>query len=448
MARDASLGTIVKISPNMGTPVGWYFILKPFASLGFPFGAQQALTLILIWAAVAILIFQGPFSILISTCWCLSWYLSFEYSVMSRNYTVGILGVFALLGSYSRRAPSRLSGFQWWASWPLIVFSSVHFLALAPGLVALSYLLGKRFAPSDARLVVKHLWPTLLITLSIWILWPTGHGQMGAKLTNFFELVNLWHAVSLGVFPFLSVEGVSRFVTPLFVFCWFLVCRCGVKETISFALMMAGVNAVFVFTYFNHSLRHCGINWIILIGVAWVGLLKARQGQIPAARERRFIISLALVAVTLLNISDVTKRWKKEIQYPFTDAGATARYLIDNDLIREPIVCRLAPLCSSILGYIPTPTRFWYPGINQWGTHMFWDRSYALSFSLSVEQGFSRGKDFLRGIEGLSTFLFLSNESISNPGALGLTKIWESPRKAWGIHDERFVVYRWQSASP
>ena len=101
MARDASLGTIIKISPDMGTPVGWYFLLKPFASLGLPLIVQQAITLALVWVAVAILIFQSPFSPLISLLWCVSWYLSFEYSVMSRNYTLGVLGVFALLGSYT-----------------------------------------------------------------------------------------------------------------------------------------------------------------------------------------------------------------------------------------------------------------------------------------------------------------------------------------------------------
>jgi hypothetical protein len=293
MARDASLGTIVTISPDMGTPVGWYFILKPFASLGLPFGAQQVLTLILIWLAVAILIFQGPFSILVSAYWCLSWYLSFEYSVMSRNYTLGVLGVFALLGSHSANGSQRLKSFQWWVSWPLVVFSSVHFLALTPGLMVLSHTLEKRLRPKRERILLKYSWPILLASLSVWILWPTGHGQMGPKVVHFFQWINFQHAISLGVFPFLSIVGASRFVAPLFISSWFLVCRCGLRETIAFVLMMAGVNAVFVCVYFSHSLRYAGINWIILIALAWVGLLIARLRRGDSGRTQSHLISSA-----------------------------------------------------------------------------------------------------------------------------------------------------------
>lgn len=448
MARDASLGTIVRISPDMGTPVGWYFLLKPFASLGFSFATQQALTLILIWAAVAILIFQGPFSILVSACWCLSWYLSFEYSVMSRNYTLGVLGVFTLLGSYSASGRSRLKSFQWWISWPLVVFSSVHFLAMTPGLMLLGCILDRRFEPKRGRILPKYIWPLILLALCSWILWPTGHGQMGSNLRNFFSLLNMRHAISLAVFPFLSVDGISKFASLLFICCWLLVSRCGLLETLAIMLMMAGVNAIFVFTYFHQSLRHCGLNWVLLASIAWVGLLKARLRRADSARTQSFLIAVMLCAVTLVNIFSTAERWKKEIQSPFTDAGATARYLTENNLLQEPIACRSAPCCSAILGYISVPTRFWYPGIDQWGTHMYWDRNYTRGFSLSATKAFLRTKDSLHKVQGHAAFLFLSNEEIPDFVALGLTKIWESPRQAWAIGDERFVVYRWQSTSP
>ncbi|MEY4701368.1 MAG: hypothetical protein RL326_1555 [Pseudomonadota bacterium] len=448
MARDASLATIVRISPDMGTPVGWYFLLKPFASIGLPFATQQALTLVLIWTAVAILIFQSPFSILVSTCWCLSWYLSFEYSVMSRNYTLGVLGVFALLGSYSASCSSRLKAFQWWVSWPLVTFSSVHFLALTPGLMALSYSLDRRLTPKQERMLLKYSWPLLLTSLCIWILWPTGHGQMGSVFSRTSRVVNFQRAISLGVFPFLSVEGVSRFIAPVFVCCWLLVCRCGIKETFALTLMLIGVNSIFVFSYFLGAWRHCGLNWILLIGIAWVGLSKSRLDGWSFARKQTFVITTALIVVTLINIRGSTTRWREEIRRPFTDAGATARYLTESGLIQEPIACRVPPLCSSILGYIPTPVRFWYPGIDQWGTHMFWDRAYAISTSLPADKALVRARNFLHNVQGHGSFLFLSHEPMPNPGALGLTKIWESPQTAWLIRDERFSIYRWQANEP
>jgi hypothetical protein len=212
--------------------------------------------------------------------------------------------------------------------------------------------------------------------------------------------------------------------------------------------MMGSLNAIFVCAYFYHALRHCGLNWIILIAVAWVGLLKNQLRGGAAARLRTLMVTAALGLVTALNMFHTADRWEKEIQLPFTDAKTTAQYLMDNALLREPIACRHAPMCSSMLGYIPTRVRFWYPGIDQWGSHMFWDGAYAFSTSLSAEQAFIRARNSLHNEQGLSSFLFLSTEPLSNPSALGLTKLWETPPRAWAIQDERFAVYRWHAPTP
>lgn len=445
MARDASLATIARISPNMGTPVGWYFLIKPFASLGLPMMAQQAITLALIWLAVAILIFQSPFSLAISACWCLSWYLSFEYSVMSRNYTVGVLGVFALLGSYTTNGSSRLKELQWWVSWPLVVFSSVHFLALVPGLMALGFTLDGRVTSFPRRALTTYLWPACLMALCVWILWPTGDGQMSAGLLHPLKWANLWNAISLGVFPFLPVTGCAQFVAPLFICYWFLVCRCGLRESLAFIVMIASVNAIFICVYFFQSLRHCGLNWIILISVAWVGLLKTRLRGGDTARTRLLMVTAGLCVITLVNITETSKRWIQEIQLPFTDAAATGRYLTEHNLVSEPIACRLPAMCSAILGHVSSPIKMWYPGIDQWGTHMFWDKRYASSYSWSSEQAFLRAKQAIHNEQGLNSFLFICTAPIENHSQLALTQLWESPRAAWAVTDERFVIYRWRA---
>jgi hypothetical protein len=444
MARDASLSTIMKISPDVGCPVGWHFLLKPFASAGFPFGAQQTLTLLLVWTAVGILIFQGPFSLIISTCWCLSWYLSFEYSVMARSYALGILGVFALLGACSTSAPSRFRTLQWWISWPLITFSMVHFLALAPGLLLISYLLGEERGISRTRLIAAHFWPVFLSILSVWMLWPTGHGQLSDDFMPFFKPTNLLTAISLAVFPFGSSKSPPQYVAPAFLCFWLLICRLDWKKNLALVLMVSGVNSIYVFKYFHAAWRYSGLNWIIIIVAAWVGLLALQRRGSDGVRKWVHLITACLLVITLFNISDSAKSWRKEIDRPFSDAGFVAKYLIDSHQLDEAVACTSPPNCSAILGYLPVHKQFWYPGIDQWGTHMFWDRTYMRSCTLSPERALQKAKSFFHDAQGKTTFLFISNRRIPDPQSLYLIKVWESPRASWRVKDEAFTVYRWQ----
>lgn len=444
MARDASVATILRISPDMGTPVGWYLLLKPFATAGLPFPTQQIITLVLCWTAVGMLIFQSPFSLLQTTCWCLSWYLLFEYSVVSRNYTLGLLGVFTLLGAHWHSRAARFRVIQWFIAWPLIIFSSVHFLAMAPGLMLLSLMLGYDDTADRRRFLLAHLWPLILFGLSVWILWPSGHGQMRPDFLPFYKLSHWQLATSLGVFPFTPARGPSKFIGPLFFCCWLLLCRARWRETLALVVMTLGVNAIFVFKYFHESLRFCGFNWIILVVAAWAGLLSALQRGVHLHPLRQRAITVSLALLTCLNLNGTALSLMKEIVFPYSDAGSTARYLSDSGLLKEPIACSVPPLCSSILGYLPNSTRLWYPGIDQWGTHMFWDLRYARSLSLSPHDAFLRAKNFFQDVEGKDTFIFLSSRPIPSPETLGLETLWESPKEAWIIKDERFTVYRWR----
>lgn len=448
MVRDASLLTIAKIVPDMGTPIGWYLILKPFAALGLPFGTQQVLALCLVWGAAAIIIFQGPFSILVSACLCLSWFLSFEYSVIARNYALGVFGLFALLGSWSGRGPARLRSLEWWLAWPLIIFSSVHFLALAPGLILLS-VLGKQQPDGDeAPPLVAHLWPLLLLAVAVMSLWPTGHGQLSPEFFSFFKPLNLVQATSLSIFPHSGVAGASAYLGTVVFISFLLVFRLRLIEALAFALMIAGVNSLFVFKYFFPVSRYAGLNWLILVVASWVSLLGAqRNGAATGIRGRIKLFSGLLLLVTLLNLPESVARWRREVALPYTDARNAAQYLINMNLLGQPIACSRPPQCSAILGYLPGRTNFWYPGIDQWGTHMLWDHAYVNSLKLAPEEALLRAKKFLHDSEGHKEFLFISNRTISEPQSLGLTRLWETPRSAWFVKDESFTAYRWQEAA-
>lgn len=449
MARDSSLSTIASIVPNMGTPIGWYLILKPFAALGLPFGTQQVLALLLVWSAAAVIIFQGPFSIAVSASLCLSWFLSFEYSVIARNYAVGVAGVFYLLGSWSSRGPARLRTLQWWLSWPLITFSSVHFLALTPGLMLLSTIRSRPGSQPRPLPSVAVLWPLALFVVATWSLWPTGSGQLSPNLLAFFKPLNLVQAISLSVFSFGRHEGAWAYAgCALFLLLLFL-CKPRPWEILALTLMILGLNAIFVCKYFFLLARYAGLNWLILIVAAWLSLGRSEYNELPLATKLRLrSLSWLLVAITFANLPSSTSRWHKEITRPFTDAEKTAQYLLENDLLQERIACSKPPQCSAVLGYLPAGTKFWYPGIGNWGTHMMWDDLYAKSLKLTPEEALLRAREFLHDSAGHQSFLFLTNRPIAEPESLGLSPVAPQPHGAWFSTDEGFTIYRWNADAP
>lgn len=444
MARDASLSAITKISPNAGTPVLWYFLLKPFAVHNFPYFTQKILNLFLLWIAAGLLIFESPLSLMVLGSLCFSWFLSYEYSVVARNYGLGVLGLFLLLGSWSKKTLPLLKQIQFFVSWPFLCFSSVHFLALCPGLLGLDYLHRKR-ENFNKLSYSRYIWPILVFVLSVYILWPTGSGQMSSSFIDRFNLSNWYKAMSMGVFPFFSTRGILSVLAPIMIYKFFRLSLPDKRRRNLLYFMFWSVNGIFIFKYFHPAHRYAGFNWILLLVSCWVGLLYGEEEAPNETKKRALQISLFWGVLTLINAPDIVSHWKMEVRHLYTDAGKTAQFLKDSGLVDKPTSCFSDARCSAILGYINQKKRFWYPGQQNWGTHMFWDANYAKSIGISSEEAVTRAHLFFAGERQIKDFVHISVEPIENPERFGLKLVFSDKAEGWSRDDERFYVY---STSP
>ncbi|NBW99385.1 hypothetical protein EBR03_07415 [bacterium] len=437
MARDASFSTILKISPHAGTPVLWHFFLKLFADQGFSYGAQPVINLLLVWAAVAFLLVYSPFSCSTLLYICFGWLLSFEYPAVARNYAFGFLGLMLLLSSFSssKRWASLILGFL---AWPILCFSSVHYLALVPALMLLQLYCFDGGTHSHLN-KAKVLWPLFWFCLAVYTLWPQKGGQFN---TSFIHIANLYHffwAVSLGLFPGWSYKGIAAFIAPFLLFWIIKRTNPEIPRRKIIYFMLFCVNAIFVFKYFIPMHRFGGFNWLVILVSSWIGLLLAQRTNSFPELSKKVAAFYGLLFV--LNFPGTFVAWKNEIQKPFTDAGSTTRFLEENDYLKLPIACFTGDLCSALLVYTPEKIKFWYPGIDDWGTHMFWDKRYKDSLKLSPVEAYQRSQDFFDRSFGETPFLFISHFKLERPEDLGLKLIWESPHQAWMRIDETFYVY-------
>jgi len=121
-----------------GHPVLWYLPLFALTRFTGDPRAMQALELLIALGSIAMVLFCAPYARWLRITVCATYFLVFEYTVMSRSYGLGVLCFLVALDLLARPAPAWRAGT---VALVLLSWTSVLGAALA-GVVALSLYLG------------------------------------------------------------------------------------------------------------------------------------------------------------------------------------------------------------------------------------------------------------------------------------------------------------------
>ena len=102
-ARDETPLAVFKLAGYSGTPALWYLLQMPFAKLGLHFATQGILNLLISVSAGAVMLWCSPLPFSLRLVWLFSYYMSFEYAVIARNYALGILLVLSAAALTEKR---------------------------------------------------------------------------------------------------------------------------------------------------------------------------------------------------------------------------------------------------------------------------------------------------------------------------------------------------------
>src|SRR2546425_7472033 len=80
LARDADLFTFFHRMGLSGTPGLWHALLVPFARTGLPYASQAVLHILIASCTAALILWKGPFPLVLRIMTIYSYYLSYEYS--------------------------------------------------------------------------------------------------------------------------------------------------------------------------------------------------------------------------------------------------------------------------------------------------------------------------------------------------------------------------------
>lgn len=105
IARSASIKDILfKIPHWEGHPQLWHLLLVPFAKLGAPYlFSLKFVNIVMCSAAVYLLIFKSPFPKLLKCTLPFTYFLFYQYGVLSRPYSLFMLAIFFMAVTYKKR---------------------------------------------------------------------------------------------------------------------------------------------------------------------------------------------------------------------------------------------------------------------------------------------------------------------------------------------------------
>ncbi|HET9985924.1 MAG TPA: hypothetical protein VFQ38_20160 [Longimicrobiales bacterium] len=374
IARDLNLFGIFRQMGYEGTPALTHLLVAPLARLGLPYAAQNALVLLLAAAAVGVFLYAAPFPRLTRVLFAFSFWMTYEYAVKARVYTLGILLLFLVATAYPRRFRRPL---LYAVLVALLANTTLHFLAMSLGL-GLAYLVECARSRRFDRAAVNALGVMVAggAIAALQIVPPADEMYHAQGFTweprNVLEAIHWMFAAdptAAGpVWPFLTAFACLALAAVL------LALRERPLVFLAVGTALALNVALWTFRLMIPP-RHPGIAFMILVTGLWLA-----AGETPTRRwtwgVRALTASLALATAfgaLLLRL---------EVRTPFSGSVDMGRYIARCVPESAPLAAYDAARVESVLPYLPARV-VWRAGEGRWGTFTTWDVTYLRSRGVS-----------------------------------------------------------------
>jgi hypothetical protein len=382
IARDSNgllaLGDAIR--PE-GHPAIWYLLLYGLTRLTHRPEAMQLLHLAIGTACAFVVARSAPFSRWTRLALCLGYFPVYEYGVIARNYSIGIL--FLLLAASllpRRRERPWLLGFMLALAAHSNGMALIVATAFAGALVMESLLEGApraRMVPAVKTGIVAGV--AVAAALAIYqplpdsgfaVLEPAASSlrlRIEYVLGHFAEAVVPITSGRDAWGSFADLAGTHHAAPLISLLGWACILAYLLRRQVALAMFVAGTGGLLWFFHakLDGSLRHYGFFLVNLVLAVWYARVKEEEcsrANSPRSSRSPFDVLfhgfVALVLVVQLTFSFLAVR--QDFDLVFSAGRATAAMLVENHLDELPIVGDPDTLMTPILGYLPQRT-FYFP---------------------------------------------------------------------------------------
>ncbi len=451
-----------------GHPGLWHLMLFPITRI-FDYPAAMQYLHVFIAAGSAFLIFKfSPFSTLQKILICLGYFLFYEYSLIARNYAIGVFFIFSLCSLFPKRMNYPIT-----CGCILFLLSHTSVFGLIFAICfLLTILLEEVFSTrSDSArqyfsfsCIVSIIIAVLGFVLAIiqilppidsgfateWRFYPSLYGFQSAAAAlvgSYFPIPNFsltsWNSQPL-LLSNIPIAATAIFFAMCAVY---VLARFLIERPSAFFLYLLASTGYLMFFYvkFSGALRHHGFLFITLISALWIYrhcqlrkfisipnlLTRISKKNLNYVLNLLFIIHFLAASIAVVN----------DFKFPFSAAKQTAVFFRENGLSKSQIIGHTAPSASAVAGYL-NKIKFYYIEIDKHGTFIRWDNLPVkkVNFTDLV----SKSLEFISKNKDKDVILLLNYDitEYSNDKYM-FKKIFESQSTI--IRNEKFYVYRFNN---
>ncbi|MDJ0842712.1 hypothetical protein [Crocosphaera sp.] len=448
-----------------GHPLIWYICLRILNQItGNPI-AMQIFHWLISAVTISIFILFSPFTRSQKALFTFGYLPLYEYSIISRNYSIGVFAIFLFCTCFRTRYKSYLP-----LGWILAVMANTNayclLISLSLGFTLVVEYIGRGYFQYQTKANKYDLTASIIIFLvgvfiSVFMLLPpTDSTLQGGASQWFFEfdfnrftqtMTRVWRSYILVIIPSDSKPFdlliFSFFSLGLFLFSILIL----IRKPIALLFYLLGSLEILAFTYakFLGSQRHYGHLYIILISALWIGHYSANSPIITKGIDH---ISNQLSKLVLNAINFVTHHQKsfliiilwlqvvagivafsRDLITPYSSSKATAEFIQKNQLSQHFIVGSEDFTIAPISGYLNQ--RIYYPESKELGSYVLFNNDRKIVDDAGIINQISE----ILTQENKNVLLIMNREFLGQSPSLKIEFIEKFTQSF--IYNEKYYLY-------
>jgi hypothetical protein len=373
-----------------GHPGLWHFGLFLISRVTHSPLGMQLLHLLVATCSVYVFLKYSPFTWPEKILFIFGYFSFYEYAAISRNYGLGVLGLFSFCAIFCVPPPRN------YLLLAVILFllcqTSVYGLMIAMVLGVI--LFGAAFrdqAASTWKAIATLVIVLLGICLSVIQLTPPADSSFAVGWKFDVDLPYLmgtlgtvWKSyipIPAPVYHFWGTNLISdpRWQSLLSLILLVFGLLLFIRQPVPLFLYSVGTVGILAFTYVKYpgALRHHGHLFLLFIASLWLSSSYPHQKNYSSfiqvlsdlCQTNRHRVVLVLLTVHL--VAGVTAA-SLDLVFPFSASEATARFIKQHQLDRMLILGHPDDAASSVAGYLGR--QIYYPASHRWGSFVVWNQ--------------------------------------------------------------------------
>jgi hypothetical protein len=467
LARDSiSLGELLRNLKYEGHPGLWHFMLYFVSRLYETPVAMQYLHVFIATSTVFVILRWSPYSTLQKILLCFSYFFFYEYSLISRNYAIGVLLIFIICAFYPNRKtyPITIATIFFLLSHTSIfglIFAICFFATICCEEIFIkgknryrirfstSYLIAFIIVISGITTAIIQLVPPVDSGFApTWRVYPSlGSIQSiySSFLGSYFPIpvvkLEFWNSNIFLSKSFLATVGFVFIIGTLYIFSKYLLTR---PAAFIFYFLTSAACSLFFYTKLSGYLRHHGFLFIALVASLWIYSYSEERSASLEIKKIKYIdkknISSLITSLFAIHLVAAFIAVTLDVRNQFSGAKSTADFLRSESLINANVIGYSAAASSAVAGYLPNKN-FFYIEAKRYGTFVIWDSA---SVNVVNQHTLCETANKL-SLDGAQVILVINRGLEKNAEGACFEKIYDSDKAI--VENERFFIYRLSSNS-